>query len=356
MRQVSLAIGPVFGGILAEALGYHSIFWTLVILSGIVLAATIVLLPETLRSIAGNGSLPLKGWKFAPLYHKSAPWVKAEAAGMNQSVSGDTAQVREKVTLRMFLEPVKFLIEPDVACTLFFGAVIFTVWSMVTASTTSILVREYQLSTLQVGLCFLPNGLGCAMGSVIAGNQMDRDFRLAEDSYKYEHDLPRSHQLPKSDMPVDFPVERARLAQLPNQTAIFVFSVVVYGFSVTSDEFTKRLGESLVVPLMAQFAIGFSSTAVLNVNNMLTVDLYPGKSATATAVNNLARYMVGAVGVSLTEVWLEVSAPMVVFSVLGAIVVLVYPMVWAEWEYGGMWRARRTERLRLREEQNMTKA
>lgn len=34
------------------------------------------------------------------------------------------------------------------------------------------------MTTLQTGLCFLPNGLGCLLASVMARNVFDRDFRL----------------------------------------------------------------------------------------------------------------------------------------------------------------------------------
>ncbi|EKG18366.1 Major facilitator superfamily [Macrophomina phaseolina MS6] len=288
-RQVSIAIGPVLGGIFAGTLGFPSIFWLLVILGGLVVILIIVLLPETLRAIAGNGSRPLQGLQYEPLYRKRAPWNKEGVAAMADP-HGDKP-VRERMTVRMFFEPMLFLFEKDVACTLFFGGVIYTVWSMVSASTTFVLLHAYHLSTLQIGACFLPNGIGCAIGSIIAGRQMDADFRLAEDSYKYARDLPRAHQLPKSSMPADFPLERARLAQLPTMTAVFAFAVVVYGWSLTPPG-------PLVVPLMAQFAIGYASTAVLNLNNTLTVDLYPGKSAAATAVNNLARCLLGAVGMA----------------------------------------------------------
>ena len=137
-----------------------------------------------------------------------------------------------KITWRVFFEPMLFLLEKDVACTLFFGGVIYTVWSMVTSSTTVLLVHLYGLNTLQVGLCFLPNGLGCIIGSTMAGRQLDWDFKAAEDSYRYRHGLPATYALPKQQLPRDFPLERARLAQLPTMVPVFVFAVLVYGFAL----------------------------------------------------------------------------------------------------------------------------
>ncbi|CAN8100270.1 unnamed protein product [Discula destructiva] len=339
MRQFSMAVGPVIGGILAGTLGFRYIFWLLTLLGGVALMMLAVLLPETLRTLAGNGSIPLKGWKYEPLLRAFAPWEKSTAL---RSANDDEPQ-REKLSAGMFFQPMLFLLERDVACTLFFGAVIYTVFSMVSASTSFLLAREYNLSTLQIGLCFLPNGLGCVIGSTLAGKQLDKDFRLAEDAYKYSRDLPRHFKLPKGNQPDDFPLEATRLAQLPIMTAAFCFAVVIYGFSVSS-------GQALVVPLVAQFVIGYSSTAVLNLNNTLTVDLYPGKSAAATAVNNLARCLVGAVGVSLTDLALEGMKAEWLFLILAGAVLAATPMAWAESTYGMKWRSQRRMRQQQKEE------
>lgn len=195
----------------------------------------------------------------------------------------------------------------------------------------------------RIGLAFLPNAIGCALGSIVGGKQLDRDYHAAEDSYKYMNDLPKDFSLPKGNPPPDFPIEKARLHQLPIMSAICAFGVVLYGFAVTS-------GESIVVPLMAQFAVGYSSTVVLNLNNLLTVDLYPGNSASAASVNNLARYMIGAFGVGLTEVALEHLSPAWFFLILGGSIVVASPMAWLEWRFGPTWREERRVRLMQKEE------
>lgn len=127
VRQFSMAVGPVIGGVLAGTLGFRFIFWLLTLLGGIALLFLIVFLPETLRTLAGNGSRPLKGWKYKPLVGVFAPWTKP--AALDDEV-GDRPP-KEKLTANLFFQPMLFLLERDVACTLFFGAVIYTVFSMV---------------------------------------------------------------------------------------------------------------------------------------------------------------------------------------------------------------------------------
>ncbi|KAJ7933015.1 MFS general substrate transporter [Mycena leptocephala] len=56
-RTAGSAIGPALGGVLADKLGWRSIFWFLCIASSACAVVLILLLPETLRSMVGNGSI-----------------------------------------------------------------------------------------------------------------------------------------------------------------------------------------------------------------------------------------------------------------------------------------------------------
>ena len=143
-------IGPVFGGILSEYLGFRSIFWFLVILSGFSLLSILSFLPETIRTIAGNGTVPLYGIHKPFIYYITGQ----KEAQKNAVPPGKKA----KVTWRTVLTPLTFLGEKDVFITLFFGSIVYTVWSMVTSSTSDLFQSTYGMTTLEVGLTFLGNG------------------------------------------------------------------------------------------------------------------------------------------------------------------------------------------------------
>lgn len=55
------AFGPTIGGVLAQYLGWRSIFWFLVIFTACLTIVFVLFFPETCRSVVGNGSIPAKG-------------------------------------------------------------------------------------------------------------------------------------------------------------------------------------------------------------------------------------------------------------------------------------------------------
>ena len=121
--------------------------------------AIITLLPETMRSIAGDGSLRLRGI-CQPLIYK----VKTEPDYVrepNEPVS------RKPVSIATFVEPLRLLGEKDILLNLVFGGVVYAIWSMVTSSTTGLFKVSFGLSELLLGLAFLPNGMLPAYPTVV---------------------------------------------------------------------------------------------------------------------------------------------------------------------------------------------
>lgn len=151
VRMLGQAVGPVFGGILTQFCGYTSIFWFLTAFGGFSLLTIILFLPETLRSIAGNGSVRLTSW-----LHKPVIYLFVEQPGVNDAAQPDGK--RSGVKLSTIFAPLIFLSEKDVFITLFFGSIVYTVWSMVTSSTTGLFQDVYNLNSLEIGLTFLANG------------------------------------------------------------------------------------------------------------------------------------------------------------------------------------------------------
>lgn len=124
---------------------------------------------------------------------------------------------------------------------------------------------------------------------------MTHDYNKTELEFRITKDLPSDTTipLPKTTMQ-DFPIEKSRLRSSWWIVSIFILCTSLYGFSL-------RLNH-LAPPLILQFIIAFTQTILFSFNSAIVIDLYPGASASATAVNNLVRCSFGAVGVAIVDV------------------------------------------------------
>ncbi|KAJ5689601.1 hypothetical protein N7462_003993 [Penicillium macrosclerotiorum] len=332
VRMLGQGIGPVFGGILSQYLGFRSIFWFLIILSGLSLLSILFFLPETLRTIAGNGSVPLYG------IHK--PWIYSIIGQEHIKEGAVPSGDKKKVTFKTILAPLGFLGEKDVFITLFFGAIVYTVWSMVTSSTSDLFEQTYGLNSLEVGLTFLGNGFGCMSGSYSIGYLMDFNHKRTEREYCIQHNLPLDTRITTKTHP-DFPIEYARMRNTWWITALFIVCSAVYGVSLRAH---------LALPVILQYIIAYCATAIFTINSALVIDLYPGASASATAVNNLMRCLIGAGGVAAVQPMIDTLTVEYTFIILAGITLGMVPLLLIEMRWGAGWRLERTERLKRKAE------
>ncbi|CAP59687.1 uncharacterized protein PODANS_1_630 [Podospora anserina S mat+] len=351
IRMLGQSIGPVIGGIITEFFGFHAIFWFLVVLGFISLVVIVLFLPETLRHIAGNGTIPLRGiHRPVVTRHISKHWKRPDAVS---SEEGNITTLTPKFTLGSILSPLRFLFEKDVFVTLLFGAFVYTIWSVVTSSTTALFQPRYRLSNLKVGLIFLPNGAACVSGSYFAGKILDRDYRHVESAYRVSNGIPLETPLNRKHLS-DLPLSRARLRSSWYLIVLFVFAVAGYGFSLSSPLLASRPG--IALPLVLQFVIAITATAIFTQNSALMVDLYPGASATATAVNNLVRCSLGAVGVAGVQFIIDKIGVEAAFLIFAVVTIALTPLMCLQWKYGEVWRAERIARLARREQRQVTGA
>lgn len=181
---------------------------------------------------------------------------------------------------------------------------------------------------------------------------MTKDYSKAEVQYRATNNLPDDYKLSPKSIPVDFPIEKARLNHLPWIAGIFVVSTGTYGFLFAFPDVVSLPGW-IAVPLIMQFFIAATSNAVFAVNQTLVSDLCPGKGASATAMNNLVRCGLGAVGVAVIEGMVASLGPGVTFLALALLVVMVAPLAAANMLWGMQWRAERVEKkLKKESEKN----
>jgi hypothetical protein len=183
---------------------------------------------------------------------------------------------------------------------------------------------------------------------------MTRDFIAAEVAYKMKYNLPPTYTLPTKDIPADFPIEKARLRNLPWITGLFAASTAAYGFSLSFPALNSRPGW-IAVPLSLQFIIAATSNAVFALNQTLLSDLCPGKGASSTAINNLVRCGLGALGVAFVENMLAIVGSGPGFFGLALITMTATPLASVNWYWGMEWRRRRMARKARLEDKTLGK-
>lgn len=197
------------------------------------------------------------------------------------------------------------------------------------------------LTQSQIGPCFLPNGLGCIFGSLSTGLILDQSFNRVLTRYKTEHGIAPEESVVHRR---DFPYVRARLRLMPVFSIMLMTSLALYGPSFEFNDLLQRFGPNLVAPLILQFMIAFSVTAIFNINSTMLIDCFPERPASATALNNLCRCLLGAVGVSAIQPLIGAVRAMRAFFIVSGVVFFFTPLVWIEWKWGERWRQEREKR------------
>ncbi|KZV86099.1 MFS general substrate transporter [Exidia glandulosa HHB12029] len=316
------SIGPILGGVLADKFSWRGIFWFMAAFAAAVEIALILLLPETLRKIVGNGSIP-PPIHLRPLF----PFLRRDKPDAEplKATPGDTSTL----SALKHLNP-RFLKEPDVVAILSSNACTFALFQAVSATISPLLFESYPfLTQTTVGLCFLPVGIGATIGSMVVGRIMDAEFRRFGGS--------RGARIPP-----DFPLEKARLRLVPVFLAVALAAAIIFGWTPGR--------ASLAVPLVFNFTFGLSLVAVMNVHQAICLDLLPGQGASITAANNMFRCLLGAGIVAAVDALRRILGNGWLFVLLsGACAITVLPLITYVRVYGPRQREKRRIRKEARE-------
>ncbi len=123
-------IGPIVGGVLADRFGWQALFWFLLVLGALVLLLIVLFLPETLRSLVGNGSIAARGLNRSLV----SIWQQRQLARKNRQagvVGPDAASLAAKPPRKGWADvkpfaPLKMFREKDVLVLLAFNSACYT--------------------------------------------------------------------------------------------------------------------------------------------------------------------------------------------------------------------------------------
>lgn len=142
-----------------QALGWRWIFWIPAIAGGICLVLIALFLPETARSIVGNGSKQLPAL-YRPLIH----YGRSKGFDENKEKA-----LPPKFRIPNPLSALKILASRSSVLITAVNGIYYMDFSCLSASMSTLFIDEYKLSELQVGLVYLPFGIGSCVGAYCSG-------------------------------------------------------------------------------------------------------------------------------------------------------------------------------------------
>ncbi|KPA41101.1 dityrosine transporter [Fusarium langsethiae] len=321
------SLGPVIGGLLAEYLGWRSIFWFLAIFSSVGLFLIVIFYPETCRHVVGDGSIspPLmyrSGLQILKLRRRRA---ESDKAGLSRQVSMASTSNKFKFKAPNVLESVLMLFEKETGLLLGFSSICFAGFYCIATAMPFLFADIYGFNEVQNGLMFLPIAAGSIIAAFIVGAFTNRNYKRHCDKLGIPYERSKQQDLSS------FPIERARLEI--GFPLLILAAVMVIGWGWAVDAKTNVAVPCVISALMGVGIVGFNNTT-----NSLLIDIHPGKPGTASAANNLTRCLVGAGASAAIIPMIDAMGVGWAFTLVGGLYILGCPILVVLMVRGTKWR------------------
>ena len=303
-----------------------------------------IVLTTTARNQVGNGSIPPKGYNMSLMNYLAVRKArKHPLEDLDRTQSHTTLAPRPKFRFPNPLSSLHILWDKENAMILFYNGFLFAAFYDVTAVIPSQFAQIYNFNDLQIGLCYIPFGLGSLCAALINGLLLDRNY--ARWCRKLGIKIKKGRQ---QDLR-NFPIEKARLQIAIPATYITIALVLVFGWVLDIEG-------PLAVQLVLLFFTSLTMSMAFNCTSTLIIDFYPMSPATATAANNLVRCWLGAGATAAVIPMVEAMGRGWTFTALTLFLGVTSPMLWLVYFRGMRWREERVREKDSRDRKDERKA
>lgn len=332
------ALGPIVGGLLDHFFGWRAIFWFLVILSGICFVVVLVVLPETCRVVVGNGSVLPPKWN-RPFWSFLSPHSRFRTT----EIPPDYTTIQQMKHRPNPISSLLIITQREAGMILLYGGLLFSGYMAVLSTLSTQLVSRFGFNSIQVGLCYLPLGVGSISSRWTVGRLLDWNFRREARIQGLAIESNRQQDIEH------FNVERARLMITLPMIYFGSVCILIYGW-------VMRFQTALAAPLVMLFFIGLSTTGAFNTLNTLVVDVNYHSAATAVAANNLCRCLMGAATTAFVVPLINAIGLGWTATLIAGLWILFSPLLWIVLLRGHMWRQQASEKQRTQSEKRERKS
>ena len=214
LKSITIApsIGPMLSGCLSYAAGWTWIFWFLCIAAGLCLSIMILFLPETSRSIVGNGSIRPPRYLRLPITISMCHWKESDTVPDH------------KWRMPNPLKSLKIITRRDNAVIILACGILYIIYTCINTSLSVLFIDIYKLNQWQAGLIYLPFGLGGTVSTFFSGPLLNKAYR----DTRTKQGLPTN--MAAGDDLDNFSVEKARLRVVWIPMLVTTCSVVAFGW------------------------------------------------------------------------------------------------------------------------------
>jgi multidrug resistance protein len=315
---VGPSVAPVAGGLLAQHLEWHSIFWFLLIMAAVYAVPLLIWFPETARKLVGDGSI------IPPRLNRSLWYIVANRKN-DKPDEAASPKPKRKFSWPNPLGTLAVFTDFENTIMLSVVGIIYAAFYAISATLSTQFNEIYGLDSASQGLVFLTIAGGSLLSSVTNSIALDKNYR--RHALKHGLDPGRKKQIDLQG----FPIERARLEIGLPFFVLGALTMIVYGWML-------HFRVHMAGPIVMLVLFGYTNLAGFNTLSVLLIDLNRPRAAAASAAANLVRASLGAGMTGVVNPMINGMGTGWCFTFTVLVQLCMLPLLWLCMEHGVRWR------------------